>query len=393
MYSGTSDAVDRAEFAQRGRGDRHQFRFVLAPEDAAELEDLKGFTRELMGQLERDLGTGLDWVAVDHWDTDNPHTHIVVRGKDEAGQNLIISGEYISHGMRNRASELSTRWLGLRTEREIRESLNREVGQERWTRIDGSIQERAIDGVVDLNARVDTAPAQFDRGLKIGRLRRLERMGLAEETRANAWTLDPKAEATLKSWGERGDIIRTMQRAFTKVRREFDLVGLTGPATPIVGRIAAKGLSEELTDRRYVIVDGIDGTAHHIVLPTKLDAVELPVGGIVEIRSITAPRQSDLTIARLSEAGIYRTERHIHFAHEEAKAGQSPEALVQTHERRLEALRRAGIVDRLDAGVWRVPLDLAERGLQYDIKANGGVEVNILSALPIGRQVSAIGAT
>ena len=113
----------------------------------------------------------------------------------------------------------------------------------------------------------------------------------------------------------------------------------------------------------------------------------------MEIRSITAPRQSDLTIARLSEAGIYRTERHIHIAHEEAKAGQSPEALVQTHERRLEALRRAGIVDRLDAGVWRVPLDLAERGLQYDVKASGGVEVNVLSALPIGRQVSAIGAT
>ena len=109
----------------------------------------------------------------------------VVRKAIEAGKNLVISGEYVSHGMRDRASELSTRWVGLQAEREIHESLNREIDLERWTRIDWSIQERAIDDTIDLSSPIDTAAAQFDRGLKIFRLRRLERMGLAVETSAN----------------------------------------------------------------------------------------------------------------------------------------------------------------------------------------------------------------
>ena len=80
----------------------------MAPEDAVELEDLRDFTRHLIGQMERDLGTRLEWVAVDHWDTDNPHTHVVLRGKDQTGENLVIGREYISRGMRIRAGELAT---------------------------------------------------------------------------------------------------------------------------------------------------------------------------------------------------------------------------------------------------------------------------------------------
>jgi type IV secretory pathway VirD2 relaxase len=44
------------------------------------MADLRAFTRELMADAERDLGTRLNWVAVDHWNTDNPHIHVLVRG-------------------------------------------------------------------------------------------------------------------------------------------------------------------------------------------------------------------------------------------------------------------------------------------------------------------------
>src|SRR3546814_4348438 len=70
--------------------------------------------------MEADLGTPLDWVAVDHWNTDNPHTHLIVRGRDDTGKDLIIAGDYIAHGFRHRAAELATEWLGPRTELEIR---------------------------------------------------------------------------------------------------------------------------------------------------------------------------------------------------------------------------------------------------------------------------------
>src|SRR5450759_3643404 len=103
-----------------------------------------------MAQMERDLGTRLDWVAVDHWDTEHPHTHLVLRGADEEGRDLIIAREYIARGLRLRAAELATEWLGERTEREISAALNREVTQERWTSLDREIQGFAREGVVDL---------------------------------------------------------------------------------------------------------------------------------------------------------------------------------------------------------------------------------------------------
>jgi hypothetical protein len=62
--------------------------------------------------------------------------------------------------------------------------------------------------------------------------------------------------------------------------------------------------------------------------------------------------------------------------------------------RRLEALRRAGIVERMAEGVWRVPDDLAKRGRRYNAqRRGGGVAVELKSHLPIERQARVIGAT
>jgi hypothetical protein len=70
MFDAKSDTVDERAFAERCRDDRHHFRFIISPEDAAELGDLRTFTRELMSDVARDIGTKLDWIAVDHWNTD-----------------------------------------------------------------------------------------------------------------------------------------------------------------------------------------------------------------------------------------------------------------------------------------------------------------------------------
>src|SRR5271156_5626740 len=68
-YSAFENEADGRAFVERGRGDRHQSWFIVAPEDAAEMGDLRGFTRELMRQMEFDLATRLDWIAVDHHNT------------------------------------------------------------------------------------------------------------------------------------------------------------------------------------------------------------------------------------------------------------------------------------------------------------------------------------
>lgn len=175
-YSALSDDTDLADFEQRGRKDRHQFRFIVSPEDAAELEDLHRYTRDLMQRMEQDLGTQLDWVAVDHWNTDNPHTHIVLRGRDDQGKDLIISRDYIADGMRRRACELATEWLGPRTELEIQHSLQREVEQERWTGLDRTLKREAADGLLDMQ-KLAEPHLKRQRLLLIGRLQCLQRMG------------------------------------------------------------------------------------------------------------------------------------------------------------------------------------------------------------------------
>jgi len=91
MFDARSDDSDAKAFAERCEDDRHHFRFTVSPEDAGQIADLKAFTRELMKTAERDLETHLDWIAVDHWNTDNPHIHILVRGKADDGKDLVIS--------------------------------------------------------------------------------------------------------------------------------------------------------------------------------------------------------------------------------------------------------------------------------------------------------------
>uniref|UniRef100_UPI003A89E341 relaxase/mobilization nuclease domain-containing protein n=1 Tax=Sphingomonas sp. GlSt437 TaxID=3389970 RepID=UPI003A89E341 len=112
MFGADTDRADDRAFAERCKDDRHHFRIIVSPEDATELSDLREYTRDLVRQMEVDLGTRLEWVAVDHWNTDNPHVHLLVRGVDDQGADLRMSREYISHNLRSRAEELAFAELG-----------------------------------------------------------------------------------------------------------------------------------------------------------------------------------------------------------------------------------------------------------------------------------------
>jgi type IV secretory pathway VirD2 relaxase len=151
LFDAAGDDADGRAFAERCADDRHHFRFIVSPDDASELESLRGFTRDLMEQASRDLGSRLDWVAVDHWSTEHP-IHILVCGCADDGSELVISRDYIATGMRARAADLVTRELGPRSELEVRRGLEAEVTAERWTRLDRVLTREAgrVEGVVDL---------------------------------------------------------------------------------------------------------------------------------------------------------------------------------------------------------------------------------------------------
>jgi type IV secretory pathway VirD2 relaxase len=392
-YSTATDEADLAAFDERGRADRHQFRFIVSPEDGAELGDLRTYTRHLMARMEADLGTRLDWVAVDHWNTDNPHTHVVLRGKDNTGHDLIIAQAYLTRGLRERAAELATEWLGPRTEQEIQRTLAREVEQERWTSLDRTLQREAVDGQVRTE-RLNEPRLHRQREMLIGRLQHLQRMGLASQPQAGAWVIHVEAEPTLRAMGERGDIIRTMQRAMGGQRRELAVFQSGEEGHAFVGRVAAKGLADELYDKGYLVVDGTDGKAHYVALPPRTDLEQYPTGSVVEVKGGAGARASDKTIVALTVDGFYRTDQHLVVAQGQATPERDPHEVVAAHVRRLEALRRAGMVERVAEGLWKVPDDLPEQGRRYDSqRLGGGVAVELKSHLPIERQTRVIGAT
>jgi type IV secretory pathway VirD2 relaxase len=311
LFGPEVDEVDGRVFAERCQDDRHHFRFIVSPEDAVDMANLKSFARDLMGQMEKDLGTKLDWAGVDHWNTDNPHVHIIVRGRAGDGQDLVIARDYIKEGMRARAADLITQELGPRTDLDIRRNLERQVEAERWTQLDRQLVRDGYDtGVIDMAVDPNTRPDEYH-ALKIGRLRKLETLGLAEQVGPGQWMIDGRAEATLRELGERGDIIKRMHRALTErgIERGSASYVLAAESldTPIIGRLVDRGLDDELKGTAYAVVDGVDGRTHHIKLPDLDAAGDSAPGSIVELRKFDdAQGQRRVAIAVRSDLDIDR---------------------------------------------------------------------------------------
>ncbi len=399
LYAAREDRADGDAFLARGQDDRHQFRFIIAPEDGAALGDLTGFTRDLMTEVEKDLGTRLDWVAVNHFNTGHPHVHVVVNGRDERGEDLVINGDYIAHGVRERASELVTLELGPVTEVERQQKLMAELDQDHFTRIDRALIEESREGLLDLRHEPAGPRDIADRASRLGRLKKLERMGLAVEPAPGIWSLSDRLKPTLRQQGERGDIVATMQRALRAEGEERDPASFQihdgVPASPIDGRLLDKHLPDELGDSVAVIVDGIDGRLHHVAGfdPARLE--EISIGAIIEVEPReSGPRPADLTIAASVEDGIYRPSRHLEQTRFEGHGpGGDAEGFVEAHVRRLEALRRAGIVERIDADHWRIPQDFESRAAAHDAGRNQQATIRTLSTLDLEAQITADGAT
>jgi type IV secretory pathway VirD2 relaxase len=283
LYDANGDDADGSAFLDRSEKDPHQFRFVVSADEGARLADLKPFIRDLVSQMERDLDTRLDWVAVDHFNTGHPHIHIVIRGRDMNGAELVMARDYISHGVRGRAQALITLELGPETEVERVQKLFNEVGQERLTRLDRSLIARAKDGILVVSTAEEADPVQ--QTLRVGRLKTLERLGLAKERQQGVWELDQGAERKLRQLGERADKFKMMQRALKEVGIERAAASLAlferGPRkAPLIGKVVGVGLVDEITDRTWVVVDAVDGRVHYAELG-RLQPGEVPARGML----------------------------------------------------------------------------------------------------------------
>jgi type IV secretory pathway VirD2 relaxase len=396
LFGAERDDLDRGGFAARCEDDRHHFRFIVSPEDATELEDLRAFTRDLMARAERDLGTTLDWVAVDHWNTDNPHVHILVRGKGDDGRDLVISRDYISRGFRARAEDLVHLEMGPRSTREISQALEIQVTAERWTDLDRALRSLADDhaGIADLRRGTPEPRDPELRRLMIGRAQALERLGLAEQIAPAVWELKPNAEDTLRELGMRGDIIKRMHRAMGADRNraagDFAIEGT--PTAPILGRLIERGFHDDQAGTGYAIIDGVDGRVHHLRF-RNLDATgDTPQGGIVETRLWTGKTdgtpqlslvgRSDLSLAAQVEADGATWLDRLHLARDRAplsSAGFGAD-VRQALERRSDHLVAEGLARRQGQRVTFAPDLLATlRNRELDAIAQ---DLNTQTGLP-----------
>jgi type IV secretory pathway VirD2 relaxase len=402
LYDIHSDKADGRAFLDRADGDHHQFRFIVSPEDGAQYEDLKSVTRRLMSQMETDLGTKLDWVAIDHFNTGHPHTHILIRGKDDHDKDLVIARSYITDGIRERASDIVSFDLGPRTALEIEQSLRHEMTADRFTSIDRWISERRDDdGRVRTN---DTDPER--QSLISGRLKHLERLELATPDGGGTWRVNDDLEPSLRQLGRRGDIINSLRYDMAPdgqsrlldgaVIHDAEVLGVTAgraqqqPTDAIIGRLVRRGLYDEFEDRHCLVIDGADGRVHVVDIGPGEKTQGMPENAVLRIEAnMGDARPSDRTVADIvgRNQGYYSEDIHRRMQPD------ASDRYITAHVRRLEAVRRAmGGIERMDGGVFAVGDTYLEKAMRYEQQKtlDAPVSIEVLSPQPVkdltGRQ-------
>ena len=369
LYNDTAEGVDDTVVLRRIEQDRHHFRVIISPEEATDLASMKDYIRDLMRGVEQDLNTKLDWVAVNHFNTGYPHSHLVIRGTDDKGNDLVMARDYITHGLRARAGRHLEMELGPRSERDIADALRREVGQQRFTSLDRDLIYLSRGNEVSVH-RGQSTYDRFRHGLLTRRLRVLEQMGLASiisgQHRLSVqdnWLLEARMEPSLRALGREGDIIRTMAQQSEPARGRRIFKPGNPSQKPLLGEVIDVGLNDDMYDGVYMILSATDGRHHYIDLGKQISGTLPTKGNIVGISSPDhKPRASDLSIVRVAQTqqGVYSSAAH--FAYD----GPHQTAYLTAHKRRLEAMRRKGLVQRLPNGDWLIPRNYLARVQQLD---------------------------
>lgn len=393
LYTREGGVAEAGSFLERSGEDRHQFRLIVSPEDGVKLGDLKSFTRDFMTQVERDLGARLDWVAVDHYNTGHPHTHIVIRGKDERGKDLVIAPDYIKSGLRHRARELATEILGPRRDIEIAKAQHSEISKDRFTGIDRKISAGLKGQDLRLQSGVATSADRYDHSLRLQRLRHLQALGLAREISKDVWRFSEGWENTLRELGRRGDVIRSLAAKNGPQDGHERLQSFKsgeGARQTLLGEVVASLPNDELKGTRTLVIEDFSKDRWIVDIGRSEPGALPPDRAVVEI----SPRKSrpvaaDQTIAHIADQSGGQYSEDLHKGFDPAASFDYRKA----HVRRLEALRRAGVVERSPDGVWNVPPNYLEKVTAYEQRKDRSVQLKTRSWLSIERQVSYRGLT
>jgi hypothetical protein len=283
-FNGAEEPIDiaaRLEGWQKA-SDERLWKLILSPEFGDRV-DLQRLTRDLMAEIETDLGTPLEWVAVAHFNTQHPHVHVALRGVGTEGRQVRLSRDYIREGIRYVAEDYCTRQLGFRTELDAAEAQRREVHQHRYTSLDRIIQ-RDADTAGEVDSPFFTVtkdPSRAGVGLTISLIERrtaerlmfLTSMGLAESTGPKTWRVRRDFENLLRAMQRSVDWQKTLAAHGALMSDErlpltvLDLRNLT----TLEGRILVHG-EEESSGRGYLMLEGTDARVYYIYCTPEMEA-------------------------------------------------------------------------------------------------------------------------
>jgi hypothetical protein len=321
FFGAEAEGLDAGALTRAWADDRHHFRFIISPEHGDRLADLQDYTRDLMRRVTADLKEpGLEWIAVNHYDTDQPHSHVLIRGRRADGRDLVIPGRYIGYGFRSRAQEVAQERLGELTREEAECSVWRDVTADRATALDRALVKLSVDGLTPYAGELSRTDA-YGAVLR-GRLAHLEALGMAERVRGGA-RLDADLIGRLNRLGMERDVIRTLhQRMFHTQTTVRELGG-----EPAAGRVVASGWLDELHSAAFVVVSGAGSdevfASIGAVQPPKLGVhVRLEPRGVRQARAVDLSRLDHLDVE--SERLLTADRELMHRARERAAGRMTP---------------------------------------------------------------------
>jgi type IV secretory pathway VirD2 relaxase len=255
FFDRDKDAVRPQVETEGWSEERHHFRFIISPEHGDRL-DLKPYVREVMARVSEDLGEpGLNWIATCHYDTNQPHAHVLVRGRRGDGRDLVIPRDYMGYGFRARAQEVAQERLGDLSRVDAEKRIWKETQADRFTGFDKRLLAAAdAGGMVEDGVGTNDAWAALTRG----RLRHLEGLGLAVRS-GRRYRLDGEMEIKLRTLQARRDIIRTMNQRRLEGAKDVRVLG----KGRVSGRVVRTGSHDEAGASPWVVVRDAEGVEHY----------------------------------------------------------------------------------------------------------------------------------
>jgi len=285
-------------------GDPRLWKIILSPEFGEQL-DMQQLARGVMARVEKEIGAGVEWVAVAHYNTGHPHVHIAMRGIDRQGREIRLPKEFVQHGIRKIAENWCTQELGYRSKEQAMEAQRREVSEMRYTSLDRVIMRASA--AVDEGAYFPvTCRGRGRAQFVVARLAALEGMGLARRVSANEWEVRRDLEGVLRGMQKMADRQKTLSAGgVVRSDERLPILPLDHRALDCVeGRILVHG--EEENGRSYLMLESTDAKVYAIYHTRQMQEMRnaggLRVNTFVRLRKVFAGGRPRIEVEELGSA-------------------------------------------------------------------------------------------